>query len=227
MKERAKDGYEEKQRLGFFDQDGTAVMLLTKTGELVILSFMWLIASLPIVTIGAASSALYYSVVKSIRKSRGYPAKEFINAFKACIKNATYITLIGLMWGVAIFKLIDVAAAMKNTHGSFLMRVYTVLAALSIGFLIYAFPVISRFKLEFKKIMELTFVIMVRNIHYTLLMLILAGGIIWIFLFRLPMVLMVFLPSLWTLFISFPIEKAMRKYMPDPKKEDKDKWYYV
>ena len=44
---------------------------LTAVIDLVWAGILWLLCSLPVITLGAASTALYYSVVKCIRHERG------------------------------------------------------------------------------------------------------------------------------------------------------------
>ena len=44
---------------------------ITAVIDIVTAGLLWLLCSLPLVTIGAASTALYYSVVKCIRHERG------------------------------------------------------------------------------------------------------------------------------------------------------------
>ena len=47
---------------------GSAVSRLI---DMILAGLYWLICSLPIITLGAASTALYYSVVKCVRHERG------------------------------------------------------------------------------------------------------------------------------------------------------------
>lgn len=56
---------------GIFNYDNKFFRAVNKLADLVILSFCWLISCIPIFTIGAASSALYSAVHKSIRRGKG------------------------------------------------------------------------------------------------------------------------------------------------------------
>lgn len=44
--------------------------------------FLWLICSVPVVTIGPATAALYYTVVKVVRRNRETVVKSFFHSFK-------------------------------------------------------------------------------------------------------------------------------------------------
>ena len=47
-----------------FDLNNPFFSFLSKVADLIILSFLWFVCCLPIVTIGPSSSALYYVMLK-------------------------------------------------------------------------------------------------------------------------------------------------------------------
>lgn len=51
--------------------------------DVLIAGLFWILCSLPIVTIGPATAALYYVTVKSIRHERGRLTKTFFGAFRS------------------------------------------------------------------------------------------------------------------------------------------------
>lgn len=62
-----------------------------------------IVTSLPVITIGAYSTALYYAVVKSIRFEEGKPVQEFFRSFRmnflqGCIGTLLYLILGILLW---------------------------------------------------------------------------------------------------------------------------------
>ena len=58
----------------FFDLDAPLFRFLTRVADMVILSLLWLIGSLPLFTLGISSTALYYAVNKSLieRSARNF-----------------------------------------------------------------------------------------------------------------------------------------------------------
>lgn len=208
------------------DVDGPVITFLTKTGELILLSLIWVVSSLPVITIGASTTALYYSVVKNIRKNRGYPLREFFKAFKRSFLNATLITAVLLLWGAALYRLVTIAISLESTQGSFLLRIYTVIIAVTLAVVIYIFPIISRFRISAGESMGLAFVMAGRCIGYTVLLLVGSGVMVYLCIYFIPILAILILPSFWTLLSSLLIEKALRKYMPEPEEEDLEKWFY-
>jgi len=61
--------------------------------ELVIAGLLWLLYSLPVVTAGAASTALYHTVVKCIRHERGTLSRVFHESFRSNFKSSTRMWL--------------------------------------------------------------------------------------------------------------------------------------
>ena len=49
-------------------EDAPVVSIAEQISEVIIAGFLWLIACIPIITIGPASAALYYTIVKVVRK---------------------------------------------------------------------------------------------------------------------------------------------------------------
>ena len=60
-----------------FSTDGVIYRFLTVTGNIIIATVLWLIGCIPVVTIGTSTAALYYTIVKSVRKEVGYVHAEF------------------------------------------------------------------------------------------------------------------------------------------------------
>ena len=77
----------------------TALLSLT---DAVVLGVLWLMCSVPVVTMGAASAAFYYAYNKSVCQKNGYAWQAFFGAFKSNFKQATKIWLIILLAGFII-----------------------------------------------------------------------------------------------------------------------------
>ena len=115
--------------------------------------------------------------------------------------------------------------AQGTEYSMFLSRIYIALMAITAAILVYLFPVLSRFTMRMSAMIKLSFVMAVRYLGYTIL--IVAGTALLAFLqfYYLPMPTVLFLPGAWCYICTFMIEKALRKYMPASEK-DADAWYY-
>ena len=67
---------------------------LQDIGDLLFAGILWFVCSVPIITIGPASSALYYTVVKVVRHKRGTVFKEFWHSFKDNMGHGIVFTIV-------------------------------------------------------------------------------------------------------------------------------------
>ena len=67
----------------------------------VILCFLFLLCSIPIFTIGASTTALYYTMLKVVQNDRSYISKEFFSCFKKNFKQSTLVWL--MLLGIYAF----------------------------------------------------------------------------------------------------------------------------
>ena len=79
-----------------FNWDNIVFQMLGKLVDCVWVSILWVICCIPVFTIGASTTALYYTVHKSIRGDRGYTTRTFFGAFRDNFKAATLPYLIWL-----------------------------------------------------------------------------------------------------------------------------------
>lgn len=90
-----------------FGMDSPLMVALMKIGDLLCLSVLWLVFSLPIFTIGASSTALYAAVFYCLRRNEAGVWKHFWKAFRENFKRSTLAWLIEL----AILALLALDAA--------------------------------------------------------------------------------------------------------------------
>lgn len=87
-----------------FGIDSPLMGALMKIGDCICLSVLWLLFSLPVVTIGASSTALYAAVHHCLRRGGAGVWKSFWNAFRENFRRATLCWLVELLV-LAVFTL--------------------------------------------------------------------------------------------------------------------------
>ena len=87
--------------LKFFDSDSKLMRTLGTMAELMILNVLTILCSIPIVTMGAAVTALYDAVWR-LQQEEGKLTQAYFAAFKANFKRATILWLIYLPLGVIL-----------------------------------------------------------------------------------------------------------------------------
>ena len=79
-------------------QNSWLYRLSKSIGDVVIISALFLLFCLPIVTIGASVTALYYTVYRKYHKHIDEVSKDFMRSLKDNLKNATIIHIIYLLY---------------------------------------------------------------------------------------------------------------------------------
>ena len=73
--------------MNLFSYNSPLSRFLYFVADIVTLHILWIIYSLPIITIGASTTALYYSCMKRIRTGEGYVSQTFANPFARTSNN--------------------------------------------------------------------------------------------------------------------------------------------
>ena len=202
--------------------------------DLVVLSVLWLLLSIPIVTIIPATSALYYSVVKVVRRDRGYLAKEFWRSFRQNLRQGSLCSIVVI---VAIFVMVIdfnyalVLMGQGDIIGSAFFGVFLVISILIFAILMYLCPILSRFEMKFTGLFKTAFFLSARHIITTVCLLILFVVVLLGCYIILPG--MFLFPAFGVLISSYLIEPIFKKYVPskqsvgqeDDEYRGKDEWY--
>lgn len=199
---------------------------ITKVTDVMLIGFYFIVCSLPIFTIGASSTALYYAIHKSVFRGRGYTT-EFFRSFKDNFKQSTLSWLIFMvLFGVLSADIYVTRNFIQaNSPMAAASVFFLVLLIFTIVWSIYHFAYIARFANSFKESFKISAIIMIANIGWSVA--IIAVVILLLLLMYRFMILIVFAPGLFACALHPILEKVFRKYMSaeDIAKEDEDLHY--
>ncbi len=214
----------------FFNLDNPLFTILSKICDMLFVSIAYIFLCLPIITIGPASTALYYTVVKAIRRERGYVFREFFKSFRLNFKRAAIVgVILTILFFILGFDLYYayVLAVPESTKGSLLMGVFIGITFLVLAFSLFVFPILSRFDMTVKQLIRATVYMSMRHIHFTILMIIVNALAVVIVYFFFPFILIA--PAAVIFVNSYMMEIVLKKYMPEsegPAEETgRDEWY--
>ncbi len=212
-----------------FNMDNGFFTALSKICDILILSVIWVVMCIPIITIGPATTALYYATVKVIRRERGYLIREFFKSFKLNFKPGA---IMGILLTLITFSLgFDLFWAWMNQgsfkYGSALLGIFIAMSVMLLCISIYVYPILSRFEMTVKQVLKAATFMSIRHFPSTIgMVLIVAASVVGIFF--MPILLFV-LPAAAAYLISLLMERILKKYMPEsqgPGEETgKDEWY--
>lgn len=130
---------------GFFSVDGGLYRFLGKFWDLVRLNFMWLLFSLPVITIGASTVAAYSVAMKMVDDEEGYVARSFVSAFKANFRQGTVMGLVFLAATYAIY--LDYEINRVSEEGSIILIVIGIVSVfVYVTAMLYSFPLLARYE---------------------------------------------------------------------------------
>jgi len=208
-----------------FNSENKFFSAMNKIWDLLVLNFYFILTV--ILGIGPAATALYYAVVKNIRKNRSYATTEYFRAFRMNFKQGFLYGILQVVAAVSLYFCYYYAMSLKES--SLFSQVYFALwilfTVIAVATSMYLYPILSRFTLGFWKTLRMAFILALRHLPTSIIILailIVSGILVYVFP---PAVLFIF--GLYTLLKSFLMEKVLRRYTPKPEEGDEttDAWY--
>ncbi len=131
--------------MGFFSIDSPLYKFMNRLMEMFILNLIWLVCSIPIVTMGAATTAAYTITLKMVDDKEGYIVGPFWREFKANLKKGS---IIGVIMEVAIYAIYIDFQLFQHAEKSNTMFLIVGVIAIFLLFMhmVYAFPLLARYE---------------------------------------------------------------------------------
>lgn len=152
--------------------DNVVMRALSKICDMMCLNILWLICSIPIITIGASTTALYTVMLKMVRNEEGYIFKGFFKAFKENFKQSTIswliLFLLGIIWMID-FRFMGIIG---GTVGLVFRVIFTLLGFFLLSVTIYVFPLTARYVNTIRATFKNALILTVAKLPYTLLMIV-------------------------------------------------------
>lgn len=198
-----------------FDPEGFAWKPFGFIADILLLSLLWLVCSLPLFTLGASATALYDAVSHSFHFHEQEVFSRFLRTFKREFKLSTLAFLaLGAVWAVCFFALRLFIGAVSASSLSFVAAVAGLfLMLLPTGVLCWAFPLLSRFGFDLKGLCTTAVKLSMAKLPSTLSMA--MSAVLAVYLCLRFIVPVLFVPALLALFHAVFLERVFRQYMPE------------
>ena len=201
-----------------FNLDSPFWRFVGKLADAVLLNLMWILFSIPIVTIGASTTALYYCTMKVASDREGSSLfRDFWKSFKLNFKQSTIIWLICL--ALMAFFALDIYFywGMESQLSSILCIIFVVFALVLVCTMFYLFPLQAKFYNPIRKTFSFALIMQIRYFHWTLLMALIAALVGVATFYYSPMI--IFGMGLVAFLQSYILNHVFKKYAPE---EDPD-----
>lgn len=212
-----------------FNADNKFFHFMGKVSDLIILNVIFVVCSLPVFTIGASATAMYYVALKMIKNEESYISRSFFHSFKQNFKQATLIWLVllaaaALLW--LDFSIVSQAEAVGLLQ-FISIGLYFVLLLWGMIF-VYVFPLLAKFDNTVKNTFKNALKMAICHFPWTVLLLLITcvpmfftlnyGFVLMIGMFVWPVI-----GFALTAFInSLILTRIFSRYIP--KEEEEEEW---
>ena len=202
--------------MGFFHPDNIIFRALARLVDLVGLSLLWAVCSIPLVTLVPATAALYHALYRVFRKKdEDRSFRLFFRSLRENLRQGVPASLIclGAAWALYILYQWMYYFALLDSDGVVLFVCLSVLLVVPGGIACWIGPLLGRCQFSvgglFSTGLRLTF----RHLPSTVVMVLLTielarlvPELLWV-----PLLIV---PSLWALLVSLFAERIFVKYLP-------------
>lgn len=208
--------------MSFLNYDSPFMEECRKAVNFVLLGLLWMLASIPLFTFGAATTAMYYTAEKVVRTDNGKLWKTFWSSFRTEFKQSTLVWLIGTV--VTIMLAANGLLLIKGRLPGIVFALMVATELLGVGWMQLWYGYLSKFQDKTAVMLGNTFRIALVNIPKLIVMiLILALSLAVVaisFFFAPPVILLV--PGIYAALTGIMHRKIYKPYLPEEPKDGEE-----
>lgn len=208
------------RKLRIFDMDGPIYKIGTELADIMILTLYWFICCIPIITIGASTSSLFYVYGKKARDEDVYVTKDFFKSFTENFKQSIPITIILLVLWVSVSMYLSILLAYAGQAPTLLAGVALFFTIEVTVMSVYILALLSRFYMKLSSLFMTAFVLAHKHL-LTSLMIIVTFVVLTFATLFIPILMFVF-PALVVAVLSFFIQKVFTKHIEDAAQQQEE-----
>lgn len=206
--------------MNFLKYDSPFMQKLNMIVDYFLLGLLWLVTSIPVITLGAATTAAFFTAEKSIHKENGKMLSTFRKSFCKEFKQATFLWVIEL---VLIVVWVVNAFLLRNIEVNDFIYVLLLLALLiELGWIQLWFAYLSKFNDCIKVLLGNTFRITIGKFPIVLLLTLISViaivGFVVALIYISPLPL--FIPGIYLFLVGSVFRKIFKEYLPLDTTED-------
>lgn len=128
--------------------DAPLIVFITRLSYSMYLGLLWLLCCIPIITVGAATTALFTVTIKMVRNEEGKITAQFFQSFKSNFRQSTVVWLILFVLGAILA--VDGYALyhlrFENAFWTVLTAIYLIVLAAYAIISMYIYPLMAYFE---------------------------------------------------------------------------------
>ncbi len=164
--------------MGIFSMDNAIGRFLDLVWKWIVLNFLCLIFSLPIITIGPSVTAMYSVLLKIAKRENVTLVKDYFRSFKQNLKQAILIEVFLLVAAVLIGFTTYYCRQLRKDYEFYEYWLYAVYFVMFVYLMAasYIYPLLSMFENTVKETLKNALLLPIAHIGWTLLILIISIG---------------------------------------------------
>lgn len=197
-----------------FNLDAPIWVWMSEVADVIILTFLWWLCCIPIVTIGASTTAFFYVMGKKVRKENTYVVRDFFKSFKQNFKQSLLITIIMLiaLVSASLYAFMTIEGLLlQATSLKWIIPITVIFIFEVVNIFTYLWAILSRFDMKTKVLVKTALVLTHKHLITTIantFVFVITGYLI----FRLPF-LLVFAPGIIVTLSSFLMQNLFSRYI--------------
>jgi len=196
-----------------FSIDGAFYKYGSMLADIMIISLLWIVFSIPIITAGASTTAAYYVFTKRVSNNDGYLFRDFLSSYKRNLWMSVRVW--GLILAVGALLLVNILN-MDFVEGNIKMILLPAQYVLMVELVFinfYAYPLLARFEMKFFQLIKTSFYMANRHMLTTLVTAVVFAGLV--VLVGQYFIIILLFPGIFCFLTSFFFVKIFKKYNPD------------
>lgn len=196
--------------------EGPIMQFFARILDLVVISMVFMVTCIPVVTIGCALTSLYYTIVKSIVHEEGHIVRNYFRGFRMNWRQGLILGMIcDVLLAVFIGNLAVIVLLGLGNIGIIFGAIFIAILLVIFVMMAYCFPILARFEVTLSGLLQTGFKLALQygKVSFQLLVMeiLLFLGIAF-GLFSMP-VLLIFLPGMIIYAQSKLLEPILMQYM--------------
>lgn len=159
--------------MGFLTGEGSLFnRIFGFLGQMILLNFLWMVCSLPVITAGASTTALFYCTLKLHKDKDISVIRDFFKSFRQNFMQSTIAWALLLLAGGVLWMEKEVLSSMPGSMGQIFSWVLVAVAIPLAQITLYIFPTIAAFENKLGKLISNAFYFAVKKVGYALVVMI-------------------------------------------------------
>jgi uncharacterized membrane protein YesL len=155
-----------------FSYDSPVWRFMGRLVDFLVLTVLWAVTSLPIITMGTATTTVYYITLKMTKNQDGYIVSTYFKTFGKLFLETVKAWLLALIVGIVLGGDIYICVKLGNPVASLILAALAVVALVYIMTLMYLFPVMARLDNTIMGYVKAAFYLAIRNFGWSILLIV-------------------------------------------------------